>query len=96
MVKDLRHRLNTSLKSRRWKQRDASDTAALVAGLYRGGEGEWKIWQSVKSAGAGLYRVARDETAVSAFATPFMERAIDVANALNELERHRSDATGTS
>lgn len=94
MDDDLRLNLIEALKNRRWTPLDAERTAAFVAGLYKEGEGEWKVWPSGRAAG-DHYGVARSEAVASAYDSPFKERARDVANALNEIERRQSDATGT-
>ena len=95
MDDDLRLRLIEALTNRRWTHLDAERAGAFVAGLYKDGEGEWKIWQRATSTGAGHYRVARSETADAAYDSMNGDRALDVAKALNELERHGSAATGT-
>jgi hypothetical protein len=44
--------------------------------------------------GPDLYRVDRDEDAISVYDSPIQGRALDVASVLNEFERHGPDATG--
>ena len=95
MDDDLRLRLIEALKNRRWSNLDAERIAAFVAGLHKNGEGEWQVWRSGSAARADHYRVARSEAAVPVYDSPVMGRTLDVANALNEIERHGADATGT-
>jgi hypothetical protein len=90
----LRRKLINALKNRRWTLLDAERAAAFVAGLDQAGEGEWKVWPS-ETKGLSHYRVARRASALSVYDSPQEGRARDVSNALNEIERDDSDATGT-
>ncbi len=92
----LRRSLIEALKARGWSYHAAERAAEFVAGLSREGDGEWKAWRSGNAMGSDHYRVARRENGVSVYDSPVEARARDVASALNELERHDSDATGTS
>ena len=90
----LRRRLIHALKDRRWASLDAERAAARIAELYHAEAGEWGAWPSKNAMGPDLYRVARDEPAISVYDSPIQGRALDVASVLNEFERHGSDATG--
>ncbi len=90
----LRRRLIHALKDRRWASLDAERAAARIAALYHGEAGEWGAWPSKNAMGPDLYRVARDEAAISVYDSPIQERALDVASVLNEFERHGADSTG--
>jgi len=92
---DLRRNLVEALKSRRWTHLDAERAAESIAVVYQAGEGEWKVWPSGNAMEPDRYRVARREPLVSVYDSPLEGRARDVAGALNELEGHDSDATGT-
>jgi hypothetical protein len=91
----LRRRLIEALQNRRWTSLDAERAAAAAAGLYQDGDPEWKVRRTEVAGDPHFFRVARQESAVSVFDSPFEGRARDVANALNEIERNDSDATGT-
>ena len=92
----LRRSLIEALKNRDWTHLDAERAAAFTAGLYQSGGGECKVWPTGNPTGPDHYRVARRESnAISVYDAPQEGRARDVANALNELERHGPDATGT-
>jgi len=91
----LRRSLIEALKSRGWTHLDAERAADGVATFYEDGEGEWKVRLSKVAGDPELYRVSRREEEVSVYDSPLEGRARDVASALNELERHNSDATGT-
>ena len=90
----LRRNFLKALKNRRWTSLDAERAATFVAGLYQAEAGEWTVWPS-ETKGLTHYRVARHAGALSVYDSPQEGRAWDVANALNELEGHDSDATGT-
>jgi hypothetical protein len=89
----LRRRLIHALEDRRWASLDAERAAAAAAGLFQDGDGEWKVWRSQAGGDPSIFRVARQESAVSVFDSLVEGRARDVANALNELEPHGSDPT---
>lgn len=91
----LRRGLIEALQSRGWTHLDAERAAAGVAGLSESGTGEWKSWLSKVAGETDLYRVARNANDISVFDSPLEGRALDVAGALNELEGHDADATGT-
>jgi len=91
----LRRNLIEALKSRGWTHVDAERAAAGVTVWPEGGTGEWKVWFSTVAGEPDLYRVARHMSDISAFDSPLEGRARDVAGALNDLEGHDSDATGT-
>jgi len=91
----LRRRLIEALKARSWTYLDTERAAEGIAGLYEDGEGEWRVRLSKVTDELDLYLVARNENEVSVFDSPLEGRARDVASALNELEGHDSDATGT-
>jgi hypothetical protein len=91
----LRGNLIKALKNRRWTALDAERAAATAAGLYQDGDMEWKVWRTQVANDPSFFRVARQESAVSVFDSLVQGRSRDVANALNELERHSPDATGT-
>jgi hypothetical protein len=91
----LRRRLIEALKSRHWASLDAERTAAAAAGVYQDGDTEWKVWRTEVGADPSFSRVARQERALCIYNTLLEGRARDMANALNELERSGSDATGT-
>lgn len=55
---------------------------------------EWRIWPGQAAGDPSYFRVARQESAVPVFGSLVEGRARDVANALNEIERPGSDATG--
>jgi hypothetical protein len=84
-----------ALKDRRWSSLDAERAATAAAGLYQDGDSEWSVWRSQAGGDPSIFRVARLESAVSVFDSLVEGRARDVANALNELEPHGSDPTGT-
>jgi hypothetical protein len=90
----LRRRLIHALKNRRWSSLDAERAAAGIAELYHAEAGEWWAWPRGNATKPDLYRVARDEDAISVYESPIQGRAMDVVSALNELERHGPDATG--
>ena len=90
----LRRRLIHALKDRRWSSLEAERAAAGIAELCHAEAGEWWAWPSRSVMGPDLYRVARDEDAISVYDSPIKERVLDVVGALNELDRHGSDATG--
>ncbi len=90
----LRRNLIEALKSRSWTYHAAERAASFVAGLYQDEESEWKVWRTQVADDPSFFRVARQESAVSVFDSLVEGRARDVANALNELERHGADATG--
>jgi hypothetical protein len=90
----LRRRLIHALKNRRWTSLDAERAAAAADSLYQDGDTEWKVWRSQAGGDPSIFRVARQESAVSVFDSLVEGRARDVANALNELEPHGSDRTG--
>jgi len=90
----LRRRLIHAFKNRRWTSLDAERAAAGIAELYHAEAGEWWAWPSRNAMGPDLYRVARDEDAISVYDSPIQGRALDVVSVLNELERHGPDATG--
>ena len=90
----LRRRLIHALKDRRWANLDAERAAARIAELYHSEAGEWGAWPRKNAMGPDLYRVARDEAAMSVYDSPIQGRALDVASVLNEFERHGADATG--
>jgi hypothetical protein len=87
-------RLIHALKDRRWPSPEAERAAAGIAELYRAEAGEWWAWPSGNARGPDLYRVARDDDAISVYDSPIQARALDVVGALNELERHGPDPTG--
>ena len=89
----LRRNLIEALKSRSWTYHAAERAASFVAGLYQEGASEWKVWPS-EERGPDHYRVARSVKAPTVYGSPVEGRARDVADALNEIERHGSDATG--
>jgi hypothetical protein len=91
----LRRNLIEALTNRRWTNLDAERAAAAAVGLYQDGDTAWKVWRTEVAGDASFFRVARQESAVSVFDSPLEGRARDVANALNEVERNASDATGT-
>jgi hypothetical protein len=91
----LRRRLIHALKNRHWTSLDAERAAAAAVGLYHEGDTEWRVWRTQVSDDPSFFRVARRESAVSVFDSLVEGRARDVANALNEHERHGPDATGT-
>ncbi len=90
----LRRRLIHALKNRRWTSLDAEQAAAGAAGLYRDGDMDWRVWPSQAAGDPSYFRVARQENAVPVFGSLVQGRARDVANALNEVERHDPDPTG--
>ncbi len=87
-------RLIHALKNHRWASIDAERAATGAAGLYQDGDMDWRVWRSQATGDPSFFRVARQESAVSVFDSLVEGRARDVANALNEVERHGSDATG--
>ena len=89
----LRRNLIEALKSRSWTYHAAERAASFVEGLYQDGESEWKVWPS-EASGHDHYGVARSAKAPSVYDSPVEGRARDVADALNAIERHGSDATG--
>jgi len=89
-----RRRLIHALKNRRWESLDAERAAAGAAGLYRDGDMDWRVWPGQAAGDPSYFRVARQESAVPVFGSLVEGRARDVANALNELERHGPDAPG--
>jgi hypothetical protein len=91
----LRRRLIEALKLRSWTALDAERAVAGVAGLYEDGEGEWMVWLSQAAHDPDYCRVARRENEISVYDSLREVRARDVAGALNEIEGHDSDATGT-
>jgi hypothetical protein len=88
-----RSRLIEALKSRSWTYHAAERAASFVASLYQEGGSEWKVWPS-EAREPDLYRVAGSANADSVYDSRVEGRARDVADALNEIERHGSDATG--
>jgi hypothetical protein len=91
----LRRNLIKALEARGWSYHAAERAAVFVSGNYQTGEGEWRVWPSGNAAGPDHYRVGRRESAVPVYDSPLEGHTRDVANALNELERSNSDATGT-
>lgn len=96
MDQDIRGKLIESLKSRSWTPLDAERVAIRIEALYGLEAGEWKVvlWE-IAGGEQNLYLVARKVNGPSVFDSPLEVRARDVASALNELEGHDSDATGT-
>jgi hypothetical protein len=92
---DLRRRLIGALENRHWTHLDAERAASGIASFYQAAEGEWKVWPTGNLVRPDLYRVARRADEASVYDSPQAGRAGDVANAMNELERHGPDATGT-
>ena len=92
----LRRSLIAALKARGWSYHAAERAAEFAAGLPREGDGEWKVWPSGNVMGSDQFRVARRDNVVSVYDSPVEARAREVTSALNELEGHDSDATGTS
>lgn len=90
----LRRNLIEMLKNLGWAHLDSERAAAFAAALYQAGGGEWKVWPSGNTTGPDQYRVAHRASAPSVYDSPMEGRARDVADALNEVERHGSDATG--
>ena len=95
MDHDLRRSLIEALKNRRWTHLDAERAADSVAAFYQSTGGAWQVWRSKAADDPDSHRVARRENEVTVYKSLFEERARDVANALNEIEAHDSDATGT-
>jgi hypothetical protein len=91
---DLRRNLIEALENRHWTHLDAERAAAGVASFYQAAEGEWMVWPTGNAVKPDLYRVARRADEASVYDSPQKGRAGDVANAMNELERHGSNATG--
>jgi len=89
-----RRRLIHALTNRRWASLDAERAAAGAAGVYQDGDWDWRVWRSQAAGDPSFFRVKREESAVSVFDSLVEGRARDVANALNEVERHGPDATG--
>ncbi len=92
----LRPSLIEALKARSWTHLDAERVAIRIEASYKLEAGEWKVvlWE-VAGGEQNLYLVARKVNEVSVFDSSLEGRARDVASALNELEGHDSDATGT-
>jgi hypothetical protein len=88
--------LTESLTARSWTPLDAEQVAKRIEALYELDAGEWKVvlWE-VAGGEQSVYLVARRVNGPSVFDSPIEARARDVAGALNELEGHSADATGT-
>lgn len=95
MDHNLRRSLIEALKNRRWTHLDAERAADSLAAFYQPTGGAWQVWHSQAADDPDYYRVALRENDVSVYKSLFEGRVRDVANALNEIEAHDSDATGT-
>lgn len=90
----LRRRLIHALQNRRWTEHEAQRAAEGIASIYLAEEWEWRVWPTGDAGRPDLFHVARRLNDTSAYDSLLEGRARDVANALNEVERPDSDATG--
>lgn len=95
MDQDFRRSLIEALKSRSWTHLDAERTADGIAVLYQTGAEPWRVRLATNADEPDRHLVARNASEASVFDSALGGRARDVAAALNELEGHDSDATGT-
>src|SRR5712692_1336829 len=91
----LRRSLIDALKDRGWTHLEAERASEYAGEFYQRAGGTWEVWCGQAADDPDYYRVARHGSDASVYKAMLEGRARDVARALNELEGHDSDATGT-